>query len=278
MENIWIESAISVAAAVLAVLAGILIERRLLKNKTRGRIRYLTRTAQYIHPMASEIPNLSITFGGDKCTGFNETRFALWNESSDVVSGVDMSPASPMSWHPPAGQSILQTRVIQQSNRGSNAKARIDSDSNSVLVWFDYLEPNDGFVVSVFHSGTEFLWSDPDISGSVKGFGIVSRKLGDPTQHGFFFGNTLKISPQWSRYIALLITVIASLSIVSVIPGFLRSQPREFFEFHNFIPALFVLMFLVVLGFSSVIAIYRGKPPESLSAFQTTWTSEDEGE
>ena len=272
MDSIWAENAARILAAVLGAAVGLLLKKWFLRDQTRGKIKYLTWTVRYTHPMASRIPDLKMTFNGEECEGLSETRFAIWNESSKMVDAKDIAPASPIVWRPKNDHKVLSARVIQQTHAGVNAAVHWDSVTKSVPVIFDYIEPTDGFVVSVLHSGppSYFRHDAQDIEGSIKGFGKLSRKLGDPSRMGSYFRDIYAITPGWSRRFWLVFLGISPVSLAYMDIDLVLNQPPEFFE-PQVIIALFTVFVFIAFTLSAVITMWRAKPPDDLNAFLETW-------
>lgn len=270
MINVAYDITVKVIAAVLGVIAGYLVKRFIPFGKSRGKIKYLTWTAHYVHPMAMFIDGFKMTFKDHECKGISETRVALWNESSKVAEGTAIAPDAPIVWRPIAGNMILSAKVIQQSHEGIGSVALIENDDNRVVMKFNYLEPKDGFIVSILHTGPRQRIFDPtpDVNGSIKGFGKLSRKLGDPSGYAFSFRNIFYVTPNWSRLRWLFLLTMANIGLVYGFSTYIFNPHSEIYNnIFTLLNFMFVMFGMVTFGLLSLIGLIQGKPPEELTAY-----------
>lgn len=264
---------VKVLVAILGAVGGVLAKKWFLHQKTRGKIKYLTWTTRYTHPMASRIQDFKMTFNGEECEGLSETRIVIWNESANIADSKDVAPASPIVWRPNTKHKVLSARVIQQTHQGVGATARWDSEAKAVSIAFDYLEPSDGFVVSVLHSGPPSFFGQyaPIIEGSIKGFGRVSGKLGDLTREGSYLRDTYAVTPAWSRRLWLTALGAVTVGMVYAISDVILNQRSETSDFLSFVSGLFLLVGLFVFLLTATVTMWRAKPPVDLTTFFETW-------
>jgi hypothetical protein len=92
----------------------------------------------------------------------------LWREGRGTVRGTDVVLADPVTINVPKGIRILNVSVAAQTNDTNNVKVVADSlDETRAVVTFDYLDPRQGAVIEVLHTGERP--GETTLSGTIMG-------------------------------------------------------------------------------------------------------------
>ena len=206
------EIIVSIISTIIGTIAGIYIKRHFSGSIIKNKVKFATWTVEYFHPLISSLKNLKIYYNKIECENIKETRLVLWNDSKKLINGSDISENAPLTWDALPDNQILDAKVLQQSNVGIGTFVKI-INKNQLLIKFSYLEPKDGFVVSIIHSGPPLnflfkLFQDKQrLLGSIKGFGEVSRIYGQPDDCGHLANDmhsTFTTSPNFVRLFLLI--------------------------------------------------------------------------
>ena len=176
---------------------------------------------------------LEVRFEGQLIPQLTNSTYAIWNSGTTTLRGRDIVEMEPLRLELEGTGRILRaeidasTRVV---NRGSVAL-----DDKSVRLGFDYLDPGDGFRVTVLHSGQP---NELVSLGAVRGVpqGLLRH---DPTKN-FFFGVWI-----------VLVTMLALL-----IPGFiwgLYLVLRDIYEVYNWPFLAITIAWMVIV----IYFVYR---------------------
>lgn len=123
---------------------------------------------------AGDLPKLEISYGGQPIQNIARTRICIWNSGNEVIERNNFVAAAPLCIVPHLDENdsdkdtdvlLLDCRVEKASRKESNCSAEISADNKHVLLGFDYLEPDEGYVVDIVHSKRASF----NLSGAIKG-------------------------------------------------------------------------------------------------------------
>ena len=114
----------------------------------------------------SKFSNLKISFNDNPVKTLSVSKILIWNGGNETIRRDDISDVSPLVISSHEDIFIYESSVIEFSEMANSVEiAQIDSQN--IKIGFDYLDPGDGFVIQVIHSGESFAVLA--ISGKVKG-------------------------------------------------------------------------------------------------------------
>jgi hypothetical protein len=257
-----------------------------LKNKWVGpipinKIKYTTWTIEYIHPSALSLSKLKIVYNKIKCDNLKETRLAFWNNSNKTVNGDDISRKAPLIWNAHSKHKILDASIVQQTNIGIGASIRIINNRHGINIFFDYLEPKHGFVISIIHTGPSYFYylfelfrKDDRVLGSIKGFGEVSKIYGHPNESSYIISDIYKFfttRPSFNRRFLITILIPLMIGIIYFSIKLYLSSPQIHKDIFTFMLSLFLLSMPIAYSLIVVLSLLFGKVPKSLTAFNKKW-------
>ncbi|MEZ3496545.1 MAG: hypothetical protein K1V97_03135 [Lachnospiraceae bacterium] len=168
------------------------------------------------------IPELRLTYKNKEISDLTITKFAVWNHSNKVINWSDMVEAKALRITSDSDNTeILDAKILFQSDETNAFKIK-KVDSKNIILTFDYVEDNDGFVLQVLHTGES---SHLSVSCKIKG-GKAVKELGS-VRNTKKSSQSLKVRKRvdivsLSLLIVVLIfyTVLTSLMIITVILKF----------------------------------------------------------
>lgn len=169
---------------------------------------------------AKSLNGLNITFKGKEVVQLTKTYIFLWNDGRKIINGVDCVPSDRLRISIIDAE-ILSTSIVKTSRDVNNISIDLnDSCSSEAFIIFDYLDPNDGVVIEILHTGKERF---PQIKGVIKGIpkGILNYGIVKD-----FWGNYKKDSILWINSLIRKSTIIASafLSLLLLVVGISYSK------------------------------------------------------
>ncbi|MCD5421381.1 hypothetical protein LRS71_17755 [Rhodococcus pyridinivorans] len=98
------------------------------------------------------LDRLHMDFDGEKIRSVSRTRIALWNARGDTVRGSDILPADKLRLQLDSDDLALHVRLVAMSREQIGAGCEVDAnDPTAAVVFFDFLDASDGFIVELLH-------------------------------------------------------------------------------------------------------------------------------
>lgn len=121
-------------------------------QKNHRRLSYQNGDTIVIDPKASQSEDrLEVRYGGEIVPQVTRTTVRFWNSGTEAIRGSDVSSADPLRWKLPENAQILSLAL--QTVTREPIRATVEQDGSEVKISFDFLEPSDGAVFSVLHTG-----------------------------------------------------------------------------------------------------------------------------
>jgi hypothetical protein len=150
------------------------------------------------------------------------------------------------------GSSILDTAVLNRTRLANDVSCALRPDSgNEIECRFDYLDPGDGALIQLIHTGTDKVQVSGSLRGLPKGVLIIGTPRKETPQ------KQRELSPLATRLLALLFLFLGVALLAVTITG--RVSPAEKWP----IFALVGIMF-TTLGLIFLLGV-RYMPPRTLS-------------
>jgi len=161
----WVGSLIGI----LGILIGLIIAAYYYRLSRIGpRLVYQINTLKIIGKDERIIPDdVKIFFRDIPVERIIKNVLIIWNSGYSTFDGANVIKSNPICVEYSKDTSIMRVTALKRSRLENLSQAKIDSEyPNRVLLSFDYLDPNDGAVFEIYHTGDEIL---PKISGTIKG-------------------------------------------------------------------------------------------------------------
>ncbi|NOU99317.1 hypothetical protein [Paenibacillus planticolens] len=196
----------------------------------------------YIHRKMSI--NNPLLFKGNRVNDIRRTFYVIWNSGNQVIKGSDVSVADRLRIECAPNTEIIDVTIFKKTNEANNFQCIVEKN-HIIYISFDYLNPNDGVWIQVYHKS-------PKMTESSKGSVIGIKKEGLRKCGEIFFLNG-QISLQYAAILLLIGSLLLYLMYIftGIIPQFLGNKQGLF--------SMCILSVVTSLG--CLIAFNRNFPP-----------------
>lgn len=141
----------------LAFLVGTLLALYALyltfKSRPVSRLAYDTTDSTIVgEKQAPFRTSLKITFEGADVPRATFAQLFIWNDGNQTIRRSDVTPKKPLKLTLPKGERFLQYSIATMADEAMDASVTA-SDDGSLFVSFEYIEPGQGFVCDILHTG-----------------------------------------------------------------------------------------------------------------------------
>jgi hypothetical protein len=155
----WIGTTLGIVGIGLAIYFYI-------RTKPSTRILYQTGGVRLIGEH-SALPNeVSVSFREVPVRALTTSTIVVWNGGNTTIDGNSVVQSDPLRFCFGVDAQILSTEVLKTSREVVRFSLVTDADRSAVLIAFDFLDPNDGAVVKILHTGGEV---HGEARGTIKG-------------------------------------------------------------------------------------------------------------
>lgn len=127
---------------------------------------------------SSLFEDLEIKYKGTNIENLTVSRLVFWNNGNEVIDSTDIQTAIPVSIRVFDQVEILDVKVLKESNPANCLTVSLLENKKAALLFFDYLNPNQGALIQVIHTGTNpyqlFIY------GQIKGISEIQYKKKRP--------------------------------------------------------------------------------------------------
>jgi hypothetical protein len=143
-----------------------------IKSKPLKLVASACRSFRVISDRSQKVPGLEVSIHGKPASVVTVTRFAFWNTGNRTIESTDIPSTDPLIIHPTKEAHIFHIEVTEQTKRANQVTIGKADNGGEYALCFEYLDPGDGALINIVHSGKEadeFL-----LKGSIKG-GIIGK-------------------------------------------------------------------------------------------------------
>lgn len=174
-KNPELISLVSLAVGSAGIVLAFVFYKR---SKPTRQIAYASRTFRIISDKCRKVAGLDVIFEGEFVPSLSITRMAIWNAGSEPLRTADIARSDPLSISPRKAAIILKLHLLEVTRQAS----RVALEGGKVVeephrLSFDFLNPGDGLMVEITHTGTGV--DELELQGSVVG-GRVRKAAADP--------------------------------------------------------------------------------------------------
>ncbi len=167
--------------------------------KARSRIATQINTLQIVGHNSVLPKDIEFLFRGNKVPNVTMSRIAIWNMGNTIIKGDQIVDSDPLRIITSDDSTILDVQILART-RQVNAFVCIAEQQkcNEVECRFDYLDPDDGALIQLIHTGNDKVEVRGTLRGIPKGVSVVGNPYKDtePQQP--------KLSPRSSKILALV--------------------------------------------------------------------------
>lgn len=158
-------------------------------------------------------PELEMRFAGATVGQVTLTEIVVWNSGNTTVDASQIVSSDPLMLTVKEGD-ILRASILRSTRPVIGAVAQANQHSSSINLDFAFLDPNDGFVVQLIHSGDR---QAVDWQGTIKGAPDGAKRVADFGRRAVDYSN-FRTRPNALEkeilIIALLVGVAMMLAVV----------------------------------------------------------------
>jgi hypothetical protein len=238
MENIleiigqgWIGSLIGIIGIGVGIGVAFYFYRQ---SRVGPRLVFQTKAFKIIGKDERAIPDdVKIYFGDIPVERLVKNLVIIWNSGYTTFDGKNIIDSNPLRAEYNKDASVMRLAILKSTRSENVPMAYISkTNPNEVIFSFDYLEPNDGAVFEIYHTGEEIF---PKMKGTVKGmpqgirdWGIIKTfQKGEPVIK--IKNPILALVAGFSGFIIFLFFALFSLAliftaIITIIAGISRGD------------------------------------------------------
>jgi hypothetical protein len=137
----------------IGVLAGLVIAYRF---KSRARLAAQVNTLELAGPNAVLPNDIAFMFRGHKVPNVTMSRIAIWNIGNTTLKGDQIVTSDPLRIITSEGSTILEATVRNRTRQVNEFTCALrGGKANEVECRFDYLDPGDGALMQLIHTGDD---------------------------------------------------------------------------------------------------------------------------
>jgi len=167
--------AVGVGGIVLGIITSYIFH---LIQKRRKELSWAIDSTNLIKGYSSLFEKLEIQYGEKKIENLTVSKVAFWNNGNETIDGKDIAIPPFILPTDKTSTKILDTKIIKISTVGNRFEIHKKIDSPFLVLKFDYLDPQQGAVIQIIHTGVSVL---PLIMrGEIKGVKDIKYKSKKP--------------------------------------------------------------------------------------------------
>ena len=133
-----------------------------IKGKRVKKLSFLKRTRRLILPRDMITPELHVFFCDKEIGNVSVSFYTIWNSGTETIQHDEIVPSRPVTIESSEDGEVLDAQIIKKSD--DSCSFSVSAEANKVRIMFDYVEPHDGVVLQIIHTG-----SISDLTGKIKG-------------------------------------------------------------------------------------------------------------
>jgi hypothetical protein len=238
------------------------------RGKSEPRLIYQYQSRTLLGPSVPN-PDIEIIFRGKKVPRVTKSLIALWNDGNTTIDGNQIVQTDPIRLLVSSESEVLEVKILRQVREVNNFVIQKSSESaNQVECHFEWLDPRDGVLIAIVHSGERKV----SVAGTIRG-----------VPSGLLHGGALQYRPRQKNKSELLWDLFSKLGVVLMfvfvcaipIIGISKVLAEETFNAKAFVVFGFCFLFLLAVLYLGVAAIMVDKrkrvPPEILRIAEGDW-------
>jgi hypothetical protein len=147
-----------------------------IRSRRTHRLSYQRRDITLLGSEDSVFPDeVDIHFDGKSVPQVTSSMFVLWNRGNTTFRGTDIVERDPLRFRIEGTGSILKVRILRRTRSVNEASINNSAGGGDAGITFDFLDPRDGVLVEVLHSGNQ---SALELCGTLRGLPSGLENLG----------------------------------------------------------------------------------------------------
>lgn len=141
------------------------------KGKKRREISFVLSTFGIVRGGVNVIEGFKLLYDNVEIENLTVSKLAIWNSGNETINSADIVTAKPLRISCTEDMRILSSKIITE-NEESNLFHICYIDEKNVNIVFDYIDPKNGVVVQLLHTGYA---KDINVEGKIKSGKLLAR-------------------------------------------------------------------------------------------------------
>ena len=246
LNQSWTGTAVGIVIGVIATVAVAYV------FKSRPRLAAKANTSELVGPNSALPTEIAFLFRGVPVPKVTLSKVAIWNSGNTTLKGDQIVASDPLRIVVSEGGSILETTIPARTRKANDVVCGLRADTtNELECRFDFLDPGDGVVIQLIHTGTDSV----RVVGTFRGIPQGVQVVGTPR-------TPTPLQPtETSRGVAK--TVAAGVFLLGIVLPILKGagglKPTERWS------TIALASGLLILLSAGALFLSRYMPPERLS-------------
>jgi hypothetical protein len=211
LNQAWIGTIVGILGFLVGIIGLILWYA----SKSRSRLAAQANSLELVGPNAVFPSDLEFLFKGQKVLNVTLSRIAIWNVGNTTLKGDQITTSDPLRIITNDGSNILEATIRACTRQVNGFTCTSRAVSNEIVCQFDYLDPGDGALIQIIHTGND----DIKVLGTLRGVpkGIL-KVASTPKKKPEF---QPQLSPFAARLLALLFLISGVALSVATLAGWI---------------------------------------------------------
>jgi hypothetical protein len=185
------------------------------------------------------------------------SKIVFWNSGKDELRDSDFPAGDPFRVCVGDALEILESSIIQSTSDACACKLHA-RDKRSFSIGFDFLDPRDGAVLQIAHTGTSS--EDVALKGRIVGAGkIIRRQPGGPLRYVALTA----VMPKTRRASRLFVTWVMAIAALLLIASAWLPRVEFNTRWNKVIPVSIGILYLII-----AVSMYRSRRPRGLDRYE----------
>lgn len=232
------------------------------KSQRKGKPCYAILSSNLVRDFASRFEALEVRYRGEAISNFTSTNVAFWNDGKESIRKEDIPATDPLMVKISEEYQILDVYRLFPEKSPNQFEEQLSDDKQYVLIKFDYIDPDEGVVLKLLHTGTSS--DDIELSGTIIGAGSPKKRRIRP----FVFPvvrssrHTTRFASIYSRQI--LGSVFFLYPLLLILVGLLGGESEKFFS----VPSIMIVGSLSIVMWGLGYSLFKRRLPKKLEVFE----------
>lgn len=175
LNSLTRDTILSIAGLIFGIIGIILAIVFYFKGKKSKKPYYLMKSFNIISDnFGNRIEDIEILFKGQKIKDLTVTKIVIWNSGNETINKSDIPETTKFGIGAKEEIKIYDIEIIENTDTANNIT--LINHEQKYLIDFDFIDPNQGIIIKVTHSGKSS--EDIIVDGRVKGGFELEQKNG----------------------------------------------------------------------------------------------------
>jgi hypothetical protein len=217
MKDILNQNWIGTAVGIIGIVSGLVLAYSF---RPRSRLAAQTNTLELAGSNAVLPNEIEFLFRGNTVPNVTMSRIAIWNIGNTTIKGDQIVNSDPLRIVTSDGSNVLEATIRNRTRQVNGISCLLrQGTSNEVECRFDYLDPSDGALIQLIHTGSDEI----KVLGTLRGIpkGVLMRSV--PKQKPQIQS---QLSPNAVKLIALVFIFVGICLLIPAVAGEGTSSQR----------------------------------------------------